>query len=194
MQEIYLDSHSWVCENANKIIMGQYFDGCTLNPQSCILFVNKKFFLIKYHSCIDGGDHIKFKKDLITQIIGKNKIYNDYEVNSGVDITWEIDNYIKEVAPLRKLVKQVNYVYYNNACKKYAITTDINFAEYIVEYDEMQNSYNVAVDYLKSIKAQCHLFKELDDIFKLNYIRNIRNINITKTIDGLVNLIKNQTK
>lgn len=195
MYEFYLDTHSNRCLENQKKIHGEFghlSSFCTYNPERFLFFVGTKFFLITYHTCLSGiGSEDKdFKIQIISQVIEKNKIFPLHKIQKSIYVNDELRKYRIQGIELRKYIEQVNFIYRDNAGKPYAITTKTDFIESICNQEEIKANYEKTKSILESDKRKNEgLLIELEELFRVNYLGLINEIEAHKSIDTLVNAI-----
>jgi hypothetical protein len=181
MIDIYLDYHTDSCKK------GYFHDICGI----CyfLLFIKNKYILIRYHNCENYFGHLDYKQDLIKRIIKDNKIfplfdverekysYNDFCMDSNLNL------------PLKKYAKQINYIYYDNAGKQYAITTKSDFFDEIFLQQDRNKSFNECKEYLKNIGLEDLLLTDLNKLHQANSINYVTEIESVKSIDSLIKSI-----
>jgi hypothetical protein len=192
MKEFYLDEHSWSCPCNIEATPLQWKKMCELNPERFILFIKNRFVLITYNTCMNGGSHIDYKKELIDQIIKHNKVYDFYEINKSVDIDQNFKDFrIRNIA-LKKYIEQVNYIYSNSAGRKFGITTDLLYLDAIKGQDELDDNYKQALEFIEKTEYK-FLIKELRDLYFANKLRNNHEAQYIKAVDHLVKEINKLT-
>lgn len=191
MKEFYLDQHSITCRCRNdKSIFNHY---CQVNPDRFLFFLKTHFILITYHSCMDMGDQYAFKKDLIDRVIVDNKVFNYFELDRGVDVENTLKNFRIRNRTLKKYIQQVNFIYYDNAKKIYAITTKTKFLDAIFNQDEIDKNYKLAKDFL--LKNEYNwLLNQLDLLYYNNQIYNESSAEYCKSVDHIIKKINQLTK
>lgn len=193
MKHFYLDEHRWFCDTKinNGSIRKSY---CELNPEHFLFFVGNEFILITYHKCMEGGDGYNFKKELIEQVIEKFKIFPRYEVNRGVDVEKNLKNFRLRNIPLRKFIKQVNFIYSDATGKEYAITTLIEYLDSICNEDAIRKNYKEATEYLSNYKYDS-LLDELYSLYSANSFGNINDAaECHKTTEHIIKSIRQLIK
>jgi hypothetical protein len=201
MVEYYIDSHSNDCLSYNekynnvndemKSLVFNSYDVCNRNPKRFLFFIKNKFIIITYHSCIlYGQSHLDFKQELIKKIIVNNKIYNKFEIGR-VHLDVVLKEYRLRNKNLKKYHDEINYIYSDNAGKQYAICNEIPFIDSICNQDEILENYKIAKEYLIKNGLE-YLLEDLDELYYSNHHFEFDKIEIFRTIDHLVNNLKNQ--
>jgi hypothetical protein len=184
MKEFYLEEHSWSCPCNIEATPLQWKKFCELNPERFLFLVENKFVLITYNKCMNFGDQYEYKKKLIDKVIQHNKVFDYYELNR-IDVEKDLRDFrIRNIA-LKKYIRQVNYLYYNNAGKKFAITTDVPYIETLAKTSELRKNYDDAMEFLKNNEYN-YLLNDLRDLFCANTYNNNYEAQYIKTIDHLV--------
>jgi len=190
MKEFYLDAHTAYCIDNRAHFFGSF---CELNPVRFIFFVETKFVLITYYGCMNCGDHLEFKKSLIEKVIKDNKIFDLYEVNKSVNISKDLTDFRIRNKSLKKYIEQVNFIYYDNSNRSFAITTRIKYLESICNQEEINENYKEAKIFLEKNKY-AWLLPELNKLYKANMLDGENELDYHLTIDQLVNSINKLTK
>jgi hypothetical protein len=142
---------------------------------------------------MDMGDQYAFKKDLIDRVIVDNKVFNYFELDRGVDVENTLKNFRIRNRTLKKYIQQVNFIYYDNAKKIYAITTKTKFLDAIFNQDEIDKNYKLAKDFL--LKNEYNwLLNQLDLLYYNNQIYNESSAEYCKSVDHIINKINQLTK
>lgn len=190
MKEFYIDEHSSLCpcSKGQQTGMNSY---CDINPERFLFFLGNQFFLITYHSCL-SYDQYDFKKYLVEQVCEKYKILERWEVNRGVDTNKVLKDFRIRNNALKKYIQQVNYLYYDNAGKEYAITTLTNYIESICDQDVIKDNYIKAKEILQK-KKYSWLEKQIEELMIAN-ILFVDEIEYCKTIEHLIKDINQKIK
>jgi hypothetical protein len=142
---------------------------------------------------MDMGDQYAFKKDLIDRVIVDNKVFNYFELDRGVDVENTLKNFRIRNRTLKKYIQQVNFIYYDNAKKIYAITTKTKFLDAIFNQDEIDKNYKLAKDFL--LKNEYNwLLNQLDLLYYNNQIYNESSAEYCKSVDHIIKKINQLTK
>ncbi len=142
---------------------------------------------------MDNGDQYAFKKDLIDRVIVDNKVFNYFELDRGVDVEKTLKDFRIRNRTLKKYIQQVNFIYYDNAKKIYAITTKTKFLDAIFNQDEIDKNYILAKDFL--LKNEYNwLLNQLDLLYYNNQIYNESSAEYCKSVDHIINKINQLTK
>jgi len=186
MKEIYIKEHSNICEISEKNRDKIWFDGnlCELNIQKFLFFHNSDFYLVNYHSCIDGGDKYNFYERLLDGLFESKKI-DKYEIIRG----YQIEDNLKEMrlrdTMIKKIVHEVNYLYCDMVGKLYGLVTQIKISEYlIIDNKKLYENYLKAEKHLKEQK-QDWLLDQLKELYTMN-IMPISKVEIVKSTDYLI--------
>ncbi len=189
MRGFQLTEHSFLCERQDK--SHWLNDICDLNPERFLFYLNGQFALITYNKCLEFGNHLNYKQDLIDKIITQNKIYDIWDVER-VNIEMALQNY-RRTNHLKKYISQVNYIYSNNAGKEYCITTRVKFVDALINNDALIKNYKAGIISLEEKKLD-YLLPQLEKLYKANIFYCDSEIEICKTIDHLVTQINKLTK
>lgn len=184
MKELILDMHSVGCE-ARKL---HYFENwCYENPKTVLILIKNKFYLLTYFHCAECGDHPGFVQDIIHRITGNSKIFESYLVERG-----GVDNDLKEYRirgkQLKKYTQQINYLYYDNASREFAVTTKTDYMEAIVDHEILTENFKLANEFLLNNEKHKSLLYSLERLYYMNFI-GVNDIEIVNTIDNLIKQI-----
>jgi len=185
MKKYHLDSHSVLCPD-NK----EQRNFCETHPRIFLFFLNNQFHILTYYSCKSMHGHIDFKMDMIKEVLNKFEILPWYDVRKSV-VEDDLKEYRLRNKNLKKYLKQVNYIYSDNANKIYYITTEVDYFDHLTNQDEIDKSYKEAHDYLND-NGYSNYFTDLKDLYLANkvYQNKDTELQIFKTIDHLVKQIK----
>lgn len=188
MKEFLLDQHSASCPCHNGPQKG-WLKYCDLNPERFLFFAGNQFFLITYYACWEQlfENKYDFKVNLIEQVVGGYKIMERWKVNRSVKVDEELRNFRLKNQSLRKHIQQVNYLYFDNASRRYAITTKTDFIDRICDQDTIDTNYLAAKVFLQD-KGHNWLVDELTALYEMNLVY-VDKAEQFKTIDHLVKSI-----
>jgi hypothetical protein len=188
MKEFLLDQHDPCCPCSKGPQQG-WLRHCDLNPERFLFFAGNEFFLITYYSCLENRFENKYdwKVNLIEQVIGGYKIMERWNVNRSVNVNGELRNFRIRNQSLRKHIQQVNYIYFDNASRPYAITTKTDFIDRICDQDTIDSNY-IAADRIIKEKGYEWLVKDLKYLYEMNMVY-VDKAEQFKTIDHLVKSI-----
>lgn len=183
-KEHYIDTHNEKCDS----------DWCNHNAERFLFYLKGKFILVTYHHCLSQyEDKYDFKLKIINTIIKNNKVFPSYEVNKSVDVEKDLKDFRIRNKQLRNTIKEVNYLYYSNNRKEYAITTTIKYIDSICLQEDIDESYNEAKKYLTDQQYNW-LLDSLENLYYSNKVYNVNNVEIHNTIDHLIKTINQITK
>jgi hypothetical protein len=183
MIDFYLDEHTHYCS------LHRDWD----NISHALLFIKNKYLLVRYNSCQNQFGHLDYKQDLVKRIISDNKIFPLYEVEREKYSYNDFCIYGKLTLPIKKTAKQVNYIYFDNAGKQYAITTKTDFFDEIFAQQDRNESFLEAKDYLEN-NCLDYLVKDLKRLHDANSINSITESTCVKTMDELLKTINQLIK
>jgi len=187
MKEFFLDEHSNYCIIQQE--KGGWFkDTCKHNPHRFLFFAINQFVLVTYYTCLHSGGEYDFKMQLIDSAIGNTKIINFYDIKRSITVDDKLRDFRIRNKALKKTIQQVNYVYYDNAMKKYAITTTCDFMEILFDQEKIKENYKIALKFLQE-NEYLNLIPQLEELFLQNYY-HVSEAETIKTIDHLINTIK----
>lgn len=184
MKYFYLDFHSDFCKHQHP----DGVDYCEQNPVHFLLFVKNKFILIDYHCCMNGGDHIEWKKQMIDSLIKNSKIFPKYELGKSIRVKEELKDFRLRNQHLRKWVYQVHYLYGSNNYTEYCIASKVKYMDALCDAEEIEKNFDEAREYLSKYKNPS-LIKELERLYFANPVWDIDEIEICKTVDHIVDSI-----
>lgn len=201
MKEYYLDEHTAICPScqSNKLNKKWVSEICNRNPEHFLFFAANDFHLIRYHRCLDYGydSNYSFKVMLVEKVLSNYNLEGLYEVNKSVNFEHLFpNNRITEDLYFKKKITQINYIYSDNANRKYAITSKIDFKDWIFCQEKISENFIEAKKTL-SEKNYCsdNLMSQLEDLFHNNcnlYRVDKINIIVKNSIDDIVKTIKKQ--
>lgn len=133
-----------------------------------VFYFNGEFVFIEMHRCNWTNPLISdFEKIEIMLESSKHKWVLD--VNRSVNMDREFKNYRIRGARLKKWVDEVNFLYYDNAGREYAVTTKIKFTEDLVNQTKLEAEYKKAKDFLEEGAFSSLRFSEsIENIYKKN--------------------------
>ncbi len=185
MKEFYLSEHSWACETSKS---SKY---CELNISKFLFYHNCEFFLLNYHSCIDGGDRYDWYVTLLNSLYKSKKVEN-YEITRGFQIERDFKELRLRDTIISKVLNEVNYLYRDMTGKSYGLVTEMKLSKYLLRDDELlKENLSKAIEYLKNkdaINYKC-LIPELKELASMNY-QGISEVETFKTTEYLIKKIK----
>jgi hypothetical protein len=191
MEEYFIDVHSDFCTGRQS--KDAYSEYCQHNPERFLFYLKGRFFIIIYYPCLNGyGERYAFKAEIISKIIEKNKIFPLWKVETSINLERDLKSFRIKNVPLRKNVKEVNYIYADAADKKYCIATTVNYLDTVCNSEEIDKNYKEAKEYITK-KGYDWLLYQLDELYKHNWIGDADDNVITCTIDTIVKIINKQT-
>lgn len=183
MKEFILDYHTSYCDIQSQK-GGLYSDFCKNNIEKDLFFIGSQFIIIGYFKCNCNGNKYEFLQDLLKRIIDKNSVFKEYKIERSVSVDEELREFRIRNKALRKVIQQAHYVYYDNAMKKYAITSKTDFVEAICNQDIINENYKEAKQFLID-NDYTNLLRDLDTLFEINYI-GVSHAEVCKTTDHLI--------
>lgn len=192
MKEFIIDQHAWNCPCQRKKV-NDWDKMCELNPERFLFFLGNQFILVTYFTCLSFGDKYLFKKELVELACKKSKFFDRWEVERSIDVKSELRDFRVRNTALRKYIQQVNYLYYDNAGKQYAITTKVKYIDKICDQELIDTNYENAKLSIEKSKYKW-LLKELDNLYYANLVHNDYDIEFVKTVDHLLIEINKLTK
>lgn len=193
MREFYIEQHSVICPCGKEVKPTGLNRMCEVNPERFLFFVGTKFVLITYHSCIAAYDEYDFKKWLVKKVIDDSQIFDLYEIERGVNVRSTLQEFRIRNQSLRKQIQQVNYIYSDAADKEYAITTTLDYLDWLCNQDDIDQNYTAAKELI--IKNQYDwLLPQLDKLYFANKVYNQNETEYCKSIDHIIQEINKYTK
>lgn len=188
-----------------KIILTQHHKNCKkslkespwsdVNNNEFFFQAGGQFYLIVYCDCMVPYhiNHLDEKMDVIRMVIENVKIYSLYTAyRERIDTTLK-DFRLRGIA-LKTMVKDINYIYSNNAGKRFAITSKIDYIDRIFNQEEFKKNYEETLSELSvydNTRDRSYLINELKELYSFN-IWWEDNYEIVKTIDHMRTLINKQ--
>lgn len=191
--------HHLVTEHV-KNCMSCKFDR-NLDLYTFVFFVYREFHIVTICHC--QRKSYEFEPEFMQRII--NNIYKGkkqtkkrlwYNVQRSIEYNENFRSIKSRETIIFKKHSEVNSIYYDNACKKYFILSQVNFV------DKIENSISIKKDYEKIIQyvnanfldLECKtLIKKINDLYYQNTL-NHEEFLISKTTEHLILNIQNQLK
>lgn len=193
MKEFFLDSHSPSCDcHQDKKEMDFTFYNCELNPKRFLFFLNNDFHIITYYRCVEYSN-IDFKLYILKKVIEDNKVFKWYNIEKSWNFSKELKDFRIRNQPLKKWHTNVNYIYFDNANKKYAIVTTVPFFDALVSQDLLDANYLSAKNTIEQ-RGYGWLLNELEELYLSNTISGNYEVDHLKTVDHLIQQINKLTK
>jgi len=187
MKEYYIDSHSLLCCSVTH--PNEWFSqNCPINPERFLFFAGNQFFLIVYHRCMEHGSSYAYKKDFVKQAFDSCKELPLHKVEYSMWVDRDLKEWRLKNHPLKKYIRQANYIYSDNAGKEYAITTTIPFLDKICDQEKIDENYAIAKKHLDE-RGYNDLINELDQLYEYNRISIFSKLEIHKSIEHALNEI-----
>lgn len=193
MRELYLDQHSIICHCGNGKNPKGIQRFCEINPTRFLFFLGTKFILITYHQCMEHLQEYDFKKQLINQVIEDNNIFEFYEVQKSVNVADTLREFRIRNQALKNKIQQVNYLYEDLCGKQYAITTTIDYFDWLCNQDEIDQNFEDAKDTMLK-KEYNWLLPQLKELYLANKVYNQSETEYHKTIEHIIKSINQITK
>jgi hypothetical protein len=149
---------------------------------STIILFDNQYLVATIPSCYLGHESMCSFLELVLKK-GAKEFYNTNK-------SWSIDNEFRDLrlrgTELKQYTYEVNYIYYDNANKKYSIVTKKPYVDYILSQTERNNSYNECLSFLKN--NNLNLIECLEKLHLENYY-HISDSEVSKSIDHLIKTI-----
>lgn len=182
MKELYIDKHSEFCLDVEH----KY---CDTNPERFLFFLGNQFFLVTYHNCMAYDVH-DFEMSLIKKVCVKYKILSRWDINRGININRDLNDFRIRNKELKKYIYQVNYIYQNAAGIEYGITTLTEYIETICNQDIIYQNYISAKELIKNNQYDW-LLPKLERLFHANTFYVSNNTVFFKTTEHIIKYINN---
>lgn len=138
-------------------------------------------------------DEYDFKKWLVKKVIDDSQIFDLYEIERGVNVKSTLQEFRIRNQSLRKQIQQVNYIYLDASSKEYAITTTLDYLDWLCNQDDIDQNYTAAKELI--IKNQYDwLLPQLDKLYIANKVYNENETEYCKSIDHIIQEINKYTK
>lgn len=151
MKEIYLDFHETICESSRKKMdksenehvkaLSSY---CEINPHYFLLCLFNEFILIKYHLCHEKAhiDKIDLGKNLVSLSLEKISKIESFKIERSIHLDRLISDKEYMVYDTNFTVKNINYIYTDNAKKPFVImTTATKNDKTAINKKDFENNY-----------------------------------------------------
>lgn len=188
MKYLYVDTHSQFCKHQPQFGI----DYCEQNPEHFLFFIKNQFVMIDYHCCMNGGNHIDWKREIIENLIENSKIFETYEIRKSVSVKESLKDFRIRNTPLKKWIYQVHYLY-GSPAKQYCIASKVKFLDAICDNEKMHNNYIEAKQFLES-GGKKYMLDELKELYFKNVLHDVNNAEICKTVEHLVDSINKLVK
>jgi hypothetical protein len=128
----------------------------------------------------------------------KKEIGEYFFSEKSYKLTEATDTKRKMLYDMKKAIIEYNYIYHDNAGKRYAIVSYHSYEEQLFNWDILNEEYTKTIDYLNNKMNLYYLDEEVKNLFNANFVYPINNeITIHKTIESIlkeINQLTNQTK
>jgi len=190
MKHWQLKEHTKICsmESNNDSIWK-----CEHNLEQIVFYSQGDFYLITMPKCYFGEN----KYDDIVDILNKIGLLKTKKRIDDFNKVTDMDNDLKELRlrdiVFKDIVHEVNYIYYNNAGKKYSIMSKVNLFD-AMEWRENDLIYNNAKEfkeYLISIGLE-YLIAKVEELQAQNMFYNPSQKEVVKSIDSILDKIQKQ--
>jgi hypothetical protein len=193
MKEFYFDQHSIICPCGKETKAKGWDKFCEINPERFLFFVGTKFVLITYHSCMGAYDEYDFKKILIQKVIDDSQIFDYYEIVRSSNLKDTLQDFRIRNQSLRKNIQQVNYIYSDLCGKEYAITTQVDYLDWLCNQDEIDKNYTEAKNMITKNQYDW-LLPQLQKLYIANKVYNENETEYCKSIDHIIQEINQYIK
>lgn len=169
MRNIVVTEHNEDCTCHGDIRIHSHF---ICNTWQQVFYFNGEFVFLEMPSCVWNGTLLSdFEKIEIILEKSKPNHKNVWDVKRSMNMDIEFKNYRIRGARLRKWVDEVNFLYYDNAGRQYAVVTRTKFTEDLINQSKLKEEYEKAKDFLKEGMFSPSQFSEsIDKIYKENYM------------------------
>ena len=202
MKHLVVDEHSQTCSDGKCQVRPEWNSHCRLNPQTEVILFNNEFIIITYNSCLQSG---KSSNEFILELIKnsntatkKKEIGKYFFSEKSYKLTEVTDIKRNMLADMKKAIIEYNYIYHDNAGKRYAIVSYHSYEDQLFNWDRLNEEYTKTIDYLNNKIHLHYLDEEVKNLFNANFIYPVNNeITIHKTIESIIkeiNQLTNPTK
>lgn len=175
------------------LILGESNDKI-YRAKNILFFFSNKFYLLSSWFYDYQSDH-----DLLLEIletnIKKHKIKEfsyTYEISKSNRLEKDFRNSENDfIAATKKSVYETNYIYYDNAGKRYAIQTLKPYTTGVINATDLYSELDECKDFLLKHNLN-HLIQCADDLFNANKVYNIKEKKYLNKIEEVIKFINNQ--
>lgn len=146
------------------------------------------FYLIEYYNCLEWGDHLSFKFNILEQAIDQIKKAPTYNVERSYRLNEELRDSRNKGVAMRRELNEFNYTYSDNAGREYCFYTSMPFTEHLLNSTELLQNAETAIEYLRKNKQFRHHIKEVEELASLNNLY-VSDYEIHKTVESLIKQI-----
>lgn len=193
MNHIVSTDHIDSCPAINKKLR---FIGYSIS--NSLFYHNNKFLLLTFCNCLKGYlSNCEFAETLLKNKLKNLETVDGYNVSRSWIYDKELRRLILDSKLMSKFVHECNFVYSDNALKKYAIVSKISYVKRILEGDgNLEENYIEAKEYLIKTERD-FLLNDLEDLYNINKCGEMPNtLYMAKTIQDMnkqfSKLIKNK--
>jgi len=162
--------------------------------RNILFFYNNKYFLVS--SWLSGYDS---DCDFILDLIQKNnqksrqkEIDYPYEVSKSNRLESDFRNSGNDfIAATKKAVYETNYIYYDNAGKRYAVQSQKPYTEAILNATDLYDEIDKCKDMLTRFKLD-YLIESAEDLLRANIVYDIKDRKYLQKTEEIIKYINNQ--
>lgn len=144
MRNIVVKEHHEDCKCEGDLRIRSY---SICNTWQQVFYFRGEFVFVEMPNCIWHGTSLSdFEK--IEIMLENSKHKHIYDVKRSMHLDREFKNYRIRGARLKKWVDEVNFIYYDNAGRQYAVTTKIKFTEDLINQSKLKEEYEKAIEFL----------------------------------------------
>jgi len=166
MRDIIVTEHHESCSCNSKDMHELGLSSCRSWQQ--VFYFNGEFIFVETPNCIWTNPFLSdFEK--IEIMLEKSTHKWIIDVNRSIHMDREFKNYRLRGARLKKWVEEVNFLYYDNAGKEYAVTTRIKFTQDLINQIKLKEEYEKAIEYLNNSAFSPSVFKDnIEGLYRKN--------------------------
>jgi hypothetical protein len=187
--ETKLEEHSHFCEGVNP---QQGWHTRCHNTKFIFLAFNK-YFIVHYPQCWDY-DHLDMKQMIIESVCGKVRTKQNWNFRRSIHLDKKFTDFRRRQLELNEKIDYIHFTYFDNAYRKYGITSKVDLMDRVFNDDELKNNTIKAKEYVLSREDLKHFKEDIEDLASENYIGYVDTVNVIKTTDELIKQIKQLTK
>ena len=192
MRKIIFDVHTDECEANKKRLKGSssewasmFSNFCDLNINATVLFFQGEFLYFEYPNCHQGySSNCDYLLELLENTLSKSKDF--YEIDKSYNLDDKLKDFRLRGIQLEKYGFEINYVYFDNRRKKYAICTKKNFSEIILDNEKLKQDYEEIRNYLIDNRKD-YLLDLAEELYYANFVY-VSDKEVVRSIDHLTKL------
>lgn len=200
MKHFHIDEHTKSCKEAPTNTGNEFLDylnvgkhdRCVNSPIEFIFYSQNEFYLVTYYGCVKGYDTEPELREKMLRTFFSKRGKNYWDTRRAVHVNENLKEARLRGINLNTNIDEINYIYYDNAWKEYAITTTVDSLE--IDLEKMSESFKKAKEYLVST-GRSNRVNYLESLFKSNYYDSmIDQVEVYKNVDHAIKQINKQIK